>query len=117
MNSDQLEGKWKQLKGSVKEKWGKLTDDDLDVIGVIAHGRRRVLHFNVTAHPTSDWIVQQLRDALPLPCSYRYMLFDRDAKFGSDVLEFLKASDIRPIRASAQHPCAPQKNLCRSQPV
>jgi uncharacterized protein YjbJ (UPF0337 family) len=32
MNSDQLEGKWKQLKGSVKERWGKLTDDDLDVI-------------------------------------------------------------------------------------
>jgi len=32
MNSDQMEGKWKQLKGSVKEKWGKLTDDDLDVI-------------------------------------------------------------------------------------
>jgi len=31
-NSDQLEGKWKQLKGSAKEKWGKLTDDDLDVI-------------------------------------------------------------------------------------
>ena len=32
MNSDQLEGKWKQMKGAVKEKWGKLTDDDLDVI-------------------------------------------------------------------------------------
>jgi uncharacterized protein YjbJ (UPF0337 family) len=32
MNSDQFEGKWKQMKGSVKEKWGKLTDDDLDVI-------------------------------------------------------------------------------------
>jgi uncharacterized protein YjbJ (UPF0337 family) len=32
MNADQLEGKWKQLKGSVKEKWGKLTDDDLDLI-------------------------------------------------------------------------------------
>ncbi len=32
MNSDQLQGKWKQLKGSVKEKWGKLTDDDLDMI-------------------------------------------------------------------------------------
>jgi uncharacterized protein YjbJ (UPF0337 family) len=32
MNSDQMQGKWKQLKGSVKEKWGKLTDDDLDVI-------------------------------------------------------------------------------------
>jgi len=32
MNSDQIEGKWKQLKGSIKERWGKLTDQDLDVI-------------------------------------------------------------------------------------
>ena len=55
---------------------------------VIEHGRRRILHFNVTAHPNSDWIVQQLREALPLPCPYRHVLFDRDAKFGSDVFEF-----------------------------
>lgn len=32
MNSDQLQGKWKQVKGTVKERWGKLTDDDVDVI-------------------------------------------------------------------------------------
>jgi uncharacterized protein YjbJ (UPF0337 family) len=32
MNSDQWQGKWKQVKGSIKERWGKLTDDDLDVI-------------------------------------------------------------------------------------
>jgi uncharacterized protein YjbJ (UPF0337 family) len=32
MNAEQLKGKWMQLKGSVKTKWGKLTDDDLDVI-------------------------------------------------------------------------------------
>lgn len=32
MNWDQIEGDWKQFKGKVKEKWGKLTDDDLDVI-------------------------------------------------------------------------------------
>jgi uncharacterized protein YjbJ (UPF0337 family) len=32
MNWDQVEGKWKQMKGSVKQKWGRLTDDDLDVI-------------------------------------------------------------------------------------
>ena len=31
MNRDVLAGKWKQVKGSVKEQWGKLTDDDLDV--------------------------------------------------------------------------------------
>ena len=33
MNQDQLQGKWKQLRGSVKQKWGKLTDDDLTAIG------------------------------------------------------------------------------------
>ncbi len=33
MNWDRIEGQWKQMKGKVKTKWGKLTDDDLDVIG------------------------------------------------------------------------------------
>jgi len=33
MNWDQIEGKWKQAIGKIKEKWGKLTDDDLQVIG------------------------------------------------------------------------------------
>jgi len=32
MNWDQIEGKWTQTKGQAKEKWGKLTDDDLDVV-------------------------------------------------------------------------------------
>jgi uncharacterized protein YjbJ (UPF0337 family) len=32
MNKDTVEGNWKQLKGKVKEQWGKLTDDDFDVI-------------------------------------------------------------------------------------
>jgi hypothetical protein len=71
---------------------------------VIEHGRRRILRFNVTEHPTSDWIVQQRREALPLPCPYRYVLFDRDAKFGGDVFEFLQASAMKPIRTSVRSP-------------
>ena len=39
MNWDQIEGKWKQLKGSAKQHWGKLTDDDLDYIS----GKREFL--------------------------------------------------------------------------
>lgn len=39
MNWDQIEGKWKQFGGAAKQKWGKLTDDDLDVIA----GKRDVL--------------------------------------------------------------------------
>jgi transposase InsO family protein len=66
----------------------------------IEHGRRRILHFNVTFHPTSDWIVQQLREAFPLPCPYRYVLFDHDCKFGTEVLDFLRSSDLEPVRTS-----------------
>ncbi len=33
MNWDQVEGKWKQMKGSARQRWAKLTDDDLDYIG------------------------------------------------------------------------------------
>lgn len=71
---------------------------------VIEHQRRRILHFNATAHPTGDWIVQQLREALPWPCPYRYILFDRDAKFGGEVREFLKASGIQAVRTSIRSP-------------
>jgi uncharacterized protein YjbJ (UPF0337 family) len=39
MNNDRLQGNWKQFKGKVREKWGKLTDDQLDVI----NGRREIL--------------------------------------------------------------------------
>lgn len=39
MNWDQIEGNWKQMKGAVKEKWGKLTDDDLTV----AKGRMEMI--------------------------------------------------------------------------
>jgi putative transposase len=74
---------------------------------VIEHGRRRILHFNVTEHPTGLWIVQQLREAFPEPCSYRYAILDGDAKFGEDVTELLTASGMRPTRIS---PASPWQN-------
>ena len=49
---------------------------------VIAHDRRRILHFNVTKHPTSRWVVQQLREAFPFGSSPRFLLRDRDGKYG-----------------------------------
>jgi transposase InsO family protein len=71
---------------------------------VIEHHRRRILHFNVTTHPTSDWTVQQLREAFPLPCPYRYVVFDRDRKFASDVRGFLQVSGMKAIRTSIRSP-------------
>jgi transposase InsO family protein len=71
---------------------------------VIEHGRRRILHFNVTQHPTSFWIVQQLREALPDSCPYRYMILDRDGKFGQEVADFLVDNGVIPKRISAACP-------------
>jgi len=71
---------------------------------VIEHHRRKILHFNVTAHPRADWICQQLREAFPLPGPYKYLVMDRDAKFSADVFAFLKSSGIEPVRTTIRSP-------------
>lgn len=48
---------------------------------VIEHGRRKILHFNVTRFPTAEWVIQQLREAFPEAGPYRYAIFDRDSMF------------------------------------
>src|SRR6516225_5730399 len=69
---------------------------------VIEHQRRKILHCNVTPHPTAEWIMQQLREAFPEPCRYRYVIFDRDRKFNAEVLSFLEAAVLR----AETHQCA-----------
>jgi transposase InsO family protein len=54
----------------------------LYVFLVLAHDRRRILHFGVTAHPTAEWTAQQLREAFPWDTAPRYLLRDRDRIFG-----------------------------------
>jgi hypothetical protein len=54
----------------------------LYVFLVLAHDRRRILHFGVTAHPTAEWTAQQLREAFPWDSAPRYLLRDRDQIFG-----------------------------------
>jgi transposase InsO family protein len=71
---------------------------------VIEHGRRKVLHCNVTTHPTAEWIMQQLREAFPEPCGYRYVILDRDRKFDAEVLLFLRAAGLAAKRTSVRAP-------------
>jgi putative transposase len=54
----------------------------LFVFVVLAHDRRRVLHFNVTEHPTAAWTAQQIADAFPDDSAPSYLLRDRDAVCG-----------------------------------
>jgi hypothetical protein len=55
----------------------------LFVIVILAHHRRRVVHFNVTAHPTAEWTTQQVVDAFPWDEAPRYLLRDRDRVYGA----------------------------------
>jgi len=71
---------------------------------VIEHGRRRILHSNVTSHPTAEWVVQQLREAFSETGPYRYVIFDRDSIFNGAVVRFLQAAGLQVQRTSIRAP-------------
>ena len=55
----------------------------LFVLVVLSHDRRKVVHFNVTEHPTAEWTAQQLVEAFPWESPPKYLLRDRDAVYGN----------------------------------
>ena len=61
-------------------------------------------HFNATYHPTSAWVIQQLREAFPYGTTPRDLIFDRDSIFSSAVVEFVKAMGTKPVRISYRSP-------------
>jgi len=71
---------------------------------VIGRSRRRVLHFNATAHPTSPWIGQQLREAFPDDTASRYLILDRDRKYEGEATEVLRSMNSELVRTSYQSP-------------
>ena len=52
-------------------------------------GSRRILHYNVTAHPTADWTLQQFREAIPSDHPYQFLIHDRDSIFSPELDEEL----------------------------
>jgi putative transposase len=72
---------------------------------VISHSRRRILHFNVTKHPTSQWIVQQLREVFPEGRAPKYLVLDRDGKFSGEVARMLESLGRELIRTAYRSPC------------
>jgi putative transposase len=79
----------------------------LYVFLVMELGTRRIVHCNVTAHPTAQWTLQQFREAIPCDHSYRFLIRDRDSIFSAQVDEQLKAFGLRVLRTPAR---APQAN-------
>ena len=76
----------------------------LYVFLVLAHDRRRILHFNVTTHPTAEWTGQQLREAFPFDQLPRYLLRDRDRIFGDDFREQVRDMGICEVLSAPRSP-------------
>jgi transposase InsO family protein len=81
-----------------------LTFGVLYCLFIIAHDRRRILHCNVTKHPTSAWVIQQLREAFPYDTAPGYLIFDRGSNFNEEVIDTVKSFGIQPKRTSFRSP-------------
>ena len=76
----------------------------LYVFLVLAHDRRRILQFGVSAHPTAEWTVQQLRNAFPWDSAPRYLLRDRDRIFGEEFVSQVNAMGIEQVLSAPRSP-------------
>jgi len=71
---------------------------------IIDHGRRRILHFNVTTHPTAQWVIQQLREAFPDESAPGYLIYDNDSIFSIAVTEAIEQLQVKPKRTAYRSP-------------
>ena len=81
-----------------------LTFGVLTCFFVIAHGRRQVLLFNGTRHPTCAWVSQQLREALPYDTASKYLIHDRDAILNAKVMQAMETLGVKSKRTSFKRP-------------
>jgi transposase InsO family protein len=78
----------------------------LYVFAVIAHGRRELVHLNVTAHPTAAWVWRQLVEATAWGRRPRFLLRDRDAVYGGDFAQRAAALGLETLLAPVRAPRA-----------
>jgi len=78
----------------------------LYVFIVIEHGRRRLAYVNVTANPTADWTLQQLRDVVGDEGIHRYLIHDRDRIFAKHLDDSIRALGIKVLRSPVASPKA-----------
>jgi transposase InsO family protein len=74
------------------------------VLVVLAHHRRRVVHFNVTEHPTAAWTAQQLVDTFPDDTAPSYLLRDRDTVYGDAFRQRVRGMRILDVLTAAHSP-------------
>jgi putative transposase len=76
----------------------------LFVLVVLAHHRRRIVHFNVTANPTAAWTAQQMVEAFPEESAPRFLLRDRDQIYGQEFRQRMHGMGIEEVITAARSP-------------
>jgi putative transposase len=76
----------------------------LFVFVVLSHDRRRIVHLNVTAHPTAAWTVQQIREAWPWDTAPRFVIRDRDAVYGLALQQVTQTMGIEDVVTAPRSP-------------
>ena len=76
----------------------------LFVFVILGNKRREVIHFNVTDSPTAVWTSQQIVEAFPWDTAPKYLLRDRDGKFGEDFVRLVESMGIEQVLTSARSP-------------
>ena len=78
----------------------------LYVFVVIEHGSRRLVRVDVTAHPSADWTLQQLREVVAFDNIHRYLIHDRDSIFAKHLDESIRALGLSVLKSPPQSPKA-----------
>jgi putative transposase len=76
----------------------------LFVFVVLAHDRRRIVHFNVTRHPTAEWTAQQIVEAFPFDTAPKYLLRGRDRIYGHDFRRQVDVMNIKQVLSAPRSP-------------
>jgi putative transposase len=101
------------LHNHVKDVWAcdflpviDLVFRPVNLFFIVELGSRRVVHFNVTAHPTDAWVAQQLREATPYDQRPRFLIRDRDGKYGEAFAKVAKGRGIEILKTPYRAPRA-----------
>ena len=78
----------------------------LYIFVLMDHATRRILHCSMTTHPKAQWMLQQLRNAMPADHNYRFLIHDRDAIFSQELDQSIRHLGLRILKTPVRSPQA-----------
>jgi transposase InsO family protein len=78
----------------------------LYVLVIMEVGTRRLVHFNVTSHPTAAWALQQFREAMDTEAGYRFLIHDRDKIYSQELDRWIEDLGVKVLKTPFRSPQA-----------